>query len=157
MFKAFKEFAMRGSVVDLAIGVLIGGAFAPIAKSLVDDVFMPPIGLLLGRADFQDLFVLLKSGAPPGPYPSLAAAEAAGAVTINYGRFVNTIVTFLIVIFVAFLIVKAINAMRRREEGAASSEPSTKVCPFCVAAIPLKATRCPQCTSELGEPPRAPA
>lgn len=141
---------MRGSVVDLAIGVLVGGAFAPIAKSLVDDVFMPPIGLLLGRVDFADLFILLAPGTPPGPYPSLAAAQTAGAVTINYGRFINTILTFLIVTFVAFLVVKAVNAMRRLEEGASDSEPTTKPCPFCLSMIPVKATRCPQCTSELG-------
>jgi len=149
MWKEFKEFAMRGNVVDLAVGILIGGAFGPIAKSMVDDILMPPIGLLLGRVDFANLFLLLKSGNPPGPYPSVAAAKAAGAVTINYGQFLNTIFTFLIVAFAVFLIVRLINNLHRRQEGGKPSEPTTRPCPYCLSNIPLKATRCPQCTSEV--------
>ena len=152
MWKEFKEFTMRGNVIDLAIGILIGGAFAPIAKSLVDDVFMPPIGLVLGKVDFKNLFVLLKEGVKdPGPYPSVDAAKAAGAVTLNYGLFLNTIVTFLIVAFIAFLIVRAVNAMHRKHEGVKPAEPTTKSCPYCLSAIAIKATRCPACTSQLAE------
>ncbi|HXO20451.1 MAG TPA: large conductance mechanosensitive channel protein MscL [Thermoanaerobaculia bacterium] len=151
MWKDFKEFAIRGNVIDLAIGILIGGAFAPIAKSLVDDVIMPPIGLLLGRVNFSELFLLLKEGKPPGPYASVAAAKAAGAVTVNYGLFINAIVTFLIIVFIAFLIVRFVNALRRRQEGTAPAEPTTKSCPYCLSTIPIKATRCPSCTSDLRE------
>lgn len=150
MWKEFREFASRGSVIDLAIGVLIGGAFAPIAKSLVDDILMPPIGLLLGRVDFTNFYALLKQGSPRGPYASLEAAKAAGAVTMNYGLFINTIITFLIVAFVAFLIVRVINDLRRKEQGAAPEEPATKDCPRCLSKIPAMATRCAFCTSELG-------
>ncbi len=152
MWKEFKEFAARGSVVDLAIGVLIGGAFAPIAKSLVDDILMPPLGLLLGRVDFTNVYALLKEGTPRGPYASLEAAKAAGAVTINYGLFINTIVTFLIVAFAAFLIVRILNDLRRKEQGAAPEEPATKDCPHCFSKIPVRATRCAFCTSELEAP-----
>ncbi|HUP00813.1 MAG TPA: large-conductance mechanosensitive channel protein MscL [Gemmatimonadota bacterium] len=149
MWKEFKEFAMRGNVLDMAIGFIIGGAFTPIAKSLVDDVIMPPIGLLIGDMEFTDLFMVLKQGALPGPYATLGAAQEAGAVTLNYGLFVNTVVTFLIVAFAVFLMVKAINRMRRREEGASSEEPTTKTCPYCLSTIPLKAGRCAFCTVEL--------
>lgn len=149
MWKEFKEFAMRGNVLDMAIGFIIGGAFTPIAKSLVDDVIMPPIGLLIGDMEFTDLFMVLKQGAPPGPYATLGAAQEAGAVTLNYGLFVNTVVTFLIVAFAVFLMVKAINRMRRREEGVSSEEPTTKTCPHCLSTIPLKADRCAFCTVEL--------
>lgn len=149
MLKEFKEFALRGNVVDMAIGILIGGAFTPIAKSLVDDVIMPPIGLLLGRVNFDDLFVVLREGSAPAPYASLEAAREVGAVTINYGVFVNTLLTFLIVAWAAFMIVKGMNRLRRAEEGAAPEEPTTKSCPHCQSTIPIKATRCPQCTSEL--------
>jgi large conductance mechanosensitive channel len=149
MLKEFREFAMRGNVVDMAIGILIGGAFAPIAQSLVNDVFMPPIGLALGGADFNDLFAVLKPGTPPGPYASLETATAAGAVTINYGRFGNSILTFLVVAFAAFLIVKAINRMRRRQEGVAGDQPTTKKCPQCLSDVAIKATRCAFCTGDL--------
>jgi large conductance mechanosensitive channel len=147
MLKEFKAFAMRGNVLDLAIGIIIGGAFGTIVKSLVDDVIMPPIGLVLGNVDFSNLFLLLKAGpkAPP-PYASLAEAHAAGAVTINYGQFVNNIITFLIVAFAVFLIVRAANRLKPQEAAAA---PSTKDCPYCKMAIPAGATRCPQCTSDL--------
>jgi large conductance mechanosensitive channel len=147
MFKEFKEFAMRGNVVDMAVGIIIGGAFGTIAKSLVNDVIMPPIGLLLGGVDFSNLFVVLKDGAPEGPYTALADAQAAGAVSINYGVFLNTVFSFLIVAFAVFLLIRGINRMRRTEEAPAA--PTAKDCPYCASSIPLKAKRCPHCTSEL--------
>ncbi|HEX6668853.1 MAG TPA: large conductance mechanosensitive channel protein MscL [Gemmatimonadales bacterium] len=146
MFKEFKEFVMRGNVLDLAVGIIIGGAFGTIVKSLVDDVIMPPIGLALGNVDFADLFLMLKAG-PKGapPYATLAEAQAAGAVTINYGLFVNAIITFLIVALAVFLIVRAANRLRPPQ----AAPVTTKDCPYCRLAIPIGATRCPQCTSEL--------
>lgn len=144
----FKKFIMRGNVVDMAVGIVIGAAFGAIIKSLVADIIMPPIGLLLGGVDFANLYALLKVGDPAGPYASLADAQAAGAVTINYGVFINTIISFLIVAFVIFLIVKSINRMQE-EEPAPPAEPTTKECPFCHTEIPIKATRCPHCTSAL--------
>lgn len=147
MLKEFKAFVMRGNVLDLAVGIIIGAAFGSIVKSFVDDVIMPPIGLALGNVDFADLFVLLKEGPKAAaPYASLADAQAAGAVTINYGMFINNIVTFLIVAFAVFLVVRAANRLRPPEAAAA---PNTKDCPYCRMAIPVAATRCPQCTSEL--------
>jgi len=147
MLKEFKAFAMRGNVLDLAVGIIIGGAFGTIVKSLVDDVIMPPIGLALGNVDFSNLFVLLKGGAKaPAPYSTLSEAQAAGAVTVNYGLFVNSIITFLIIAFAVFMIVRAANRMKPPEADAA---PNTKDCPYCRMAIPVGATRCPQCTSEL--------
>ena len=130
----------------MAVGIIIGGAFGTIVKSLVDDVIMPPIGLALGNVDFSNLFLLLKAGdkAPP-PYSTLAEAHSAGAVTVNYGLFINSIITFLIVAFAVFLIVRAANRLKPADAAA----PSTKDCPYCRMAIPLGATRCPQCTSEL--------
>jgi large conductance mechanosensitive channel len=149
MLKEFKEFAMRGNVVDMAVGIIIGAAFGTIITSLVADVLMPPIGLLLGNIDFANLFIVLKEGAKAsGPYASLAAAKATGAVTINYGFFINTIVSFLIVAFAVFLLVRSINKLKRQEE-AASAAPTTKECPYCISTIPIKATRCSHCTSEL--------
>jgi len=148
MLKEFREFAMRGSVVDMAVGIIIGAAFGTIAKSLVSDVIMPPIGLLLGNVDFANLFAVLKAGAAPGPYASLADAQEAGAVTVNYGIFVNTIISFLIVAFAVFLIVRHINRLKREEE-APPPEPTTRDCPFCLSTIPIKATRCAHCTSEV--------
>jgi large conductance mechanosensitive channel len=145
MFKEFKEFAMRGSVVDMAVGIIIGAAFGTIVTSLVADVLMPPIGLLLGKVDFANLYILL-SGA--GPYPSLAAAQAAGAVTLNYGQFLNKIISFLIVAFTLFLVIRGVNRMKKKTEPA-PAEPTTKDCPFCATAVPIKAVRCPHCTSEL--------
>lgn len=150
MLRDFKEFALRGNVVDMAIGILIGGAFTPIAKSLADDVIMPPIGLLLGDTDFTDRFVMLSPGAGSGSYATLEAAQEAGAVTINFGVFLNACLTFLIVAFAAFLIVNVMNDLKRKEQGAAKDEPTTRPCPYCASTIPLKATRCPQCTSDLG-------
>jgi large conductance mechanosensitive channel len=145
MFKEFKEFAMRGSVVDMAVGIVIGAAFGTIVTSLVADVLMPPIGLLLGKVDFANLYILL-SGA--GPYPSLAAAQAAGAVTLNYGQFLNKIISFLIVALALFLVIRGVNRMKKKTEPA-PAEPTTKDCPFCATAVPIKAVRCPHCTSEL--------
>jgi large conductance mechanosensitive channel len=145
MLKEFKEFAARGNVVDLAVGVILGGAFGKIVSSLVDDVLMPPIGMLLGGVDFTNLFVSLNGE----KYASLAQAKEAGAPTINYGLFLNSILTFLIVAFAVFLLVRQINRLRGPEEPAA--EPVVKECPFCCSTIPIKATRCPQCTSELAQ------
>jgi len=148
MFKEFKEFAMKGNVLDMAIGIVIGGAFGTIIKSLVSDVIMPPIGLLLGGVDFSNLFSVMKVGDPAGPYAALADAQAAGAVTVNYGVFANNVISFLIVAFAVFMLVKSVNAMRREEE-APPAEPTTKECPYCLSEIAIKATRCPDCTSEL--------
>ena len=147
MLKEFKAFAMRGNVLDLAVGIIIGGAFGTIVKSLVDDVIMPPIGLALGNVDFADLFLLLKEGSKaPAPYATLAEAQAAGAVTVNYGVFVNAVITFLIVAFAVFLLVRAANRLQPQEAAAA---PTTKDCPYCRMPVPISATRCPHCTSEL--------
>jgi large conductance mechanosensitive channel len=147
MLKEFKEFAMKGNVVDMAVGIIIGAAFGAIVKSLVEDIIMPPIGVLLGNVDFSNLFIILKEGSAAGPYASIAAAQKAGAVTINYGLFINTIISFTIVAFAVFLLVKSINKLRRLEE--TPQEPLTKECPFCLLAVPAKATRCGHCTSEL--------
>jgi large conductance mechanosensitive channel len=141
MLKEFKEFAMRGSLLDLAIGIVLGAAFGRIITSFVNDILMPPIGLLLGGLDFASLFITLRGG----PFPSVAAAKAAGAPTINYGIFLNTVIDFVVVAFVLFLVIRQVNRMRRESE----ETPSTKPCPFCLSTIPLGAVRCPQCTSEL--------
>ena len=146
MGKEFKEFIMRGNVVDMAVGIIIGAAFVTIVKSLVDDVIMPPIGLLLGNIDFTNLFALLKDGKVPGPYETLALAKAAGAVTINYGAFINTIVSFLVVAFCVFILVKNVNRLRKEP---APPEPDTRECPYCLSAIPVKATKCAHCTAEI--------
>jgi large conductance mechanosensitive channel len=143
MLKEFKQFIARGNVVDLAIGVIIGAAFGKIVTSFVNDILMPPIGLLLGSVDFSNLFVSLSGQ----PYATLEEAQAAGAATINYGLFINTVLDFVIVAFVVFLLVRQVNRMRR-EEKAPPAEP-TKECPYCLSTVPLKATRCPHCTSEL--------
>jgi large conductance mechanosensitive channel len=142
MWKEFKEFAMRGSVLDMAVGIIIGAAFGKIVTSFVNDVLMPPIGLVLGKVDFTNLFLNLSSKA----YASLADAKAAGAATINYGVFLNTVLDFLIVAFAVFLLVRQVN---RWHASAPAAVPATKDCPYCWSAIPLKATRCPQCTSQL--------
>jgi large conductance mechanosensitive channel len=149
MFKEFKDFAMRGNVVDMAVGIIIGGAFGTIAKSLVADVLMPPIGLLLGGVDFANLFVVLKEGATAaGPYASLADAQAAGAVSINYGIFLNNVVSFLIVAFAVFLLIRGLNTLQREEEEAPPKE-TEKECQYCLSKIAIEATRCAHCTSEL--------
>ncbi len=149
MLREFKEFAMRGNVVDMAVGIIIGAAFGTIVNSLVTDVIMPPIGLLLGNIDFSNLFLVLKQGTKAaGPYESLATAKAAGAVSINYGFFINTVISFLIVAFAVFLLIRGINQLKR--QGAVPPPvPTTKDCPYCLSTIPIKATRCGHCTSEL--------
>jgi len=148
MLKEFREFAMRGNVVDMAVGIIIGAAFGTIVKSLVDDVIMPPIGLLLGNVDFSNLFITLKEGATAGPYATLELAKKAGAVTLSYGSFLNTIVTFVIVAFSVFLLVKGMNKLKREQE-APPAAPTTKECPHCFSTIPIKATKCAYCTSSL--------
>ena len=157
MFKEFKTFIMRGNVVDLAVGIVIGAAFGAIVNSLVKDVIMPPIGLLLGNVDFGNLFAVLKEGAVGGPYESLAAAQTAGAVTINYGVFINAIISFMILAAaIFFFIVRPLNLLAARQkakEATVTTAPITKDCPFCATAIPVKAQRCPHCTSDLGNRP----
>jgi large conductance mechanosensitive channel len=149
MLKDFKDFAMRGNVVDMAVGIIIGGAFGTIVKSMVSDVLMPPIGLLLGNVTFSDLFLTLKEGAEvAGPYATLAAAQEAGAVTINYGLFIDNIVSFIIVAFAVFLLIRALLRLQKQEE-AAPPPPDKKDCPYCLSTVAIKATRCPNCTSEL--------
>jgi large conductance mechanosensitive channel len=148
MLKEFREFAMRGNVVDMAVGIIIGAAFGTIVNTLVNDVIMPPIGLLLGNVDFSNLFMLLKEGSTPGPYGSLADAKAAGAVTLNYGVFINTIISFLIVAFTVFLLIRSINRLKSQPQPAAAT-PTTKQCPLCLSTIPIKATRCASCTADL--------
>jgi len=147
MLKEFRDFAMRGNVVDMAVGIIIGGAFGTIVKSLVDDVLMPPIGLALGGVDFSNFFVVLKDGNPAGPYAALAAAKDAGAVAVRFGLFVNAVISFLIVAFALFMVIRGMNQMRKQE--APPPPPPTKECKFCCATIPVKATRCPSCTSQL--------
>ena len=148
MFKEFKEFAMRGNVVDMAVGIIIGAAFGTIVKSLVADIIMPPIGLLLGNVDFSNLFIVLKAGSTAGPFATIAEAQKAGAVTLNYGLFANTIISFLIVAFAIFMLIRGINKLKHEEE-APAEEPTTKKCPHCLSEIPVKATRCGYCTSTL--------
>ncbi len=148
MGKEFREFVMRGSVMDMAVGIVIGAAFGAIVKSLVADILMPPVGLLLGNVDFSNLFIVIKEGTTPGPFPSVAAAGEAGAVTINYGLFVNTVVSFLVVAVAIFFVIRAINSMRRKEE-APPPEPTTRECPLCLSVIPIKAARCGHCTADL--------
>ncbi len=142
MFKEFKAFAMRGNVLDMAVGIIIGAAFGRIITSFVSDIIMPPLGLVIGKVDFSSLFLNISGTS----YPTLAQAKAAGAATINYGVFLNTVLDFLIVALVIFLLVRQVN---RWGKPAPAAAPTTKECPYCVSAIPLKATRCPACTSEV--------
>ena len=142
MLKEFKEFALKGNVVDLAIAVIIGAAFGKVVSSFVNDIIMPPIGMLLGGVSFSDLFISLDGQT----YPSLAVAQAAGAATINYGVFLTTIIDFVIIVWVLFLVVKAMNRMKKAP---APADPTTKTCPQCATEIPIKAVRCPHCTSNL--------
>lgn len=142
MLKEFKEFAMRGNVLDMAVGVIIGAAFGGIVTSLVNDILMPPIGLVLGKVDFVNLFISLSGRS----YPSLKAAREAGAATLNYGLFFNTVLNFLIVSFAIFLLIRQVNRLRRPE---AAPAPATRDCPYCLMSVPVRATRCPHCTSEL--------
>jgi large conductance mechanosensitive channel len=152
MFKEFKEFAMKGNVVDMAVGIIIGAAFGTIVKSLVDDIIMPPIGLLLGHVDFSNLFLVIKQGAVAGTFTTVAEAHKAGAVTINYGIFINTVISFLIVAFAVFILIRGINKLKREE--APPAELTTKECPKCFSTIPIKALRCAFCTSELQAAPK---
>ncbi len=145
MLKEFKEFAMRGNALDLAIAVIIGGAFGKIVSSFVEDVLLPPLGLLLGKVDFSNLFLNLSGTA----YATLTEAKKAGAPTLNYGLFLNNVVNFLIVAFAIFLLIQQVKRLQKRPEPAPAGPPTTKDCPYCLSTIPLKATRCPQCTSEL--------
>ncbi len=148
MLKEFKEFAMRGNVVDMAVGIIIGGAFGTIVKSLVSDVLMPPIGLLMGNVDFSNLFITLKEGSTPGPYNALADAQGAGAVTMNYGMFFNTVISFIIVAFAVFMLIRWLNKLKKQEEEK-PADPTTKDCSFCKTEIPIEASRCPNCTSQI--------
>ena len=144
----FKKFVMRGNVIDMAVGIIIGGAFTKIVNSMVADVLMPPLGLLLGKVDFSNWFIVIKEGAEKaGPYATMEAAQAAGATTLNLGLFLNAIISFLIVAFCVFLLIKAINKLNTKEEAAVTV--TTKKCPFCCTEIPLEAKKCPHCTSEL--------
>jgi large conductance mechanosensitive channel len=153
IMKEFRAWITKGNIVDMAIGIIVGIAFGLVIASLVNDVIMPPIGLALGNVDFQNLFAVLKNGATAGPYASLAAAKAAGAVTINYGVFINTIINFIIIALILFFLVVrplAQSAARKKAaEPAAAPPPVTKACPYCQTAIPVKASRCPNCTSQL--------
>ena len=150
MWKEFKEFAVKGNVLDMAVGIIIGAAFGTVVKSFVADVIMPPIGLLLGGVDFSNLFIVLKEGAKvAGPYATLAAAHDAGAVTINLGVFLNNVISFLIVAWAVFMIVKAFNKMQKEEPAPAPAAPTTKKCPACKMEIAIDATRCPYCTTNL--------
>jgi large conductance mechanosensitive channel len=150
MLQDFKAFIMRGNVIDMAVGIIIGIAFGAVVNSVVKDIIMPPIGLALGNVDFANLFVVLKEGLTPGPYASLAAAQAAGAVTINYGTFINAVVNLLIIAAVVFfLIVRPIARMQALKKVEKPTAPTTKECPYCFTSIPIKASRCPNCTSEL--------
>ena len=145
MLEELRKFALRGNVLDLAIGIIIGSAFSSIVNSFVSDILMPPIGVLLGDTDFSDFFINLSGGR----YDSLAAAQEAGAATINYGLFVTTIIDFTIIALALFLIVRQVNRLQRRRKKEEPAEPTTKTCPFCQTEIPIEATRCPHCTSQL--------
>jgi len=145
MFKEFKEFAMKGNVMDLAVGVIIGAAFGKIVTSLINDVLMPVIGLLMGKIDFSNLFFSLSGGT----FATLAEAKKAGAATLNYGLFINALIDFLIIGLVIFMMVKRVNKLRKPTPVSAAAAPTTKECPFCFTMVPIKAIRCPACTSEL--------
>ena len=150
MLKDFKTFIMKGNVVDMTVGIIIGVAFGAIVSSLVKDVVMPPIGLALGKIDFANLAIVLKHGSPPGPYATLAAAQSAGAVTMNYGFFLNTIINFLIIAAVVFFfIVRPISRMQAPKKVVEPAAPTTRECPYCYSTISIRASRCPNCTSEL--------
>lgn len=155
----FKKFALRGNLMDMAVGFTVGAAFSTIAKSLVDNIIMPPVGLAIGKADFSDFYVLLRAGAKiPPPYATLAKAQAAGAVTLNYGLFINSVIAFLLVALAMFVIIRLFNKLDKslehsflvppKDEG---SDPENKKCPFCVSVVSFKAVRCPQCTSDLSD------
>ena len=150
MFKEFTKFIMRGNVVDMAVGIIIGAAFGGIVKSMVSDVIMPPIGLLLGKADFSNLFLVLRNGSPVGPYTTVEVAHKAGATTLNYGLFLNTVVEFVIVGFAVFMLIRAVNRLTALvPKNEVPPEVTTKECPFCLSIIPIGATRCKECTYML--------
>ena len=153
IFSEFKKFAMRGNVMDMAVGIIIGAAFTKIVDSLVKDILMPPLGLLMGKIDFANLFFVLKDGTPAAPYASLDAAKTAGAVTLNVGFFINAIISFVIVAFAVFILIKIMNTLQekleKKEEAPAPAEPTTKKCPYCDSEISIKATKCPHCTADL--------
>jgi large conductance mechanosensitive channel len=150
MFKEFKEFALRGNVMDMAVGIIIGASFGSIVNSLVKDIIMPPVGWLLGGVDFSNNYLTIKPGTPGGPYASLIDAQAAGAVTVNFGLFINAIISFMIVALAMFLLIRAINRLQISEtEGEAVEAPVVKDCPYCFSSIPVKASRCAHCTSQL--------
>ena len=148
MWKEFKEFALGGSVMDMAIGIIIGAALATVVTSMVNDILLPPLGLLLGGVDFNNLYLLLADGNPAGPYSSLTAAQEAGAVTVNYGLFLSALISFLVISFVIFFIVRAINRLKKEEE-AAEPAPTTEPCPYCMMEIPIGAKRCGHCAVQL--------
>lgn len=150
----FKKFAMRGNVMDMAVGIIIGAAFGKIVDSFVKDVIMPPISLALSKVDFANLFFVLKEGTEPGPYASLSAAQASGAVTMNIGSFLNAIISFIIVAVAVFMLIKAMNTLqtkldKQEQSAAAKAVPTTKECPYCLSQIAIRATKCPYCTSKL--------
>lgn len=156
IMREFKEFISRGNVLDMTVGIVVGTAFASIAKSLASDVIMPPVGLVLGKVDFGNLFLVIKEGAEEGPYATLADAQAVGAVTLNYGVFLNTVVSFLIVAAAVFVIVRFVNRLHRKEvveEATPAPAVATRACPFCRLEISPEAVRCPHCTSHLEEAP----
>lgn len=152
MLEEYKKFAIRGNVIDMAVGIIIGAAFGTVVQSLVKDVLTPPLGLLTGGTDFTNLFIVLREGTPEAPYATLKAAQDAGAVTINTGTFINAVISFLIVTFAVFLLVRYINQLREPDEGPAPP-PTVKKCPYCISDVPIQATRCPECTSELPNEP----
>jgi large conductance mechanosensitive channel len=145
----FKQFAIKGNVIDMAVGIIIGAAFTTVVKALVDEVIMPPLGLITGRVDFSNRFILLREGSTPAPYETIKAARAAGAIVIGYGQLLNTVISLLLVSFVLFFMVRWVASMRHKEEP--PLPPATKPCPFCKSDIHKDATRCPECTSQLGE------
>ena len=150
LLNEFKDFAVKGNVVDLAVAVIMGGAFGAIVTSLVNDIIMPPIGLLIGGVDFQDVFLVLKEGTSAGPYPTLEAAQAVGAVTVNVGLFFNAVLSFLIVAWAVFMLVRGMNRLRRdQDQGGDTPSPTTRTCPDCKRDMAIGATRCPHCTSEV--------
>ncbi|MEJ2412510.1 MAG: large conductance mechanosensitive channel protein MscL [Anaerolineales bacterium] len=149
MLKEFRKFALKGNAIDMAVGIIIGAAFSTIVNSLVNDIIMPPFGWLLGGVDFENFYLTIEPGSPAGPYSSLADAQAAGAVTVNYGVFINSLITFLIVSLAMFFLIRAINRLQTKNEAGQESEPTSKKCPFCYEDIPLQASRCPHCTSHL--------
>jgi large conductance mechanosensitive channel len=151
ILEEYQKFAVRGNVVDMAVGIIIGAAFNGVVQSLVRDVLTPPLGLLMGDVDFTNLFVVLRAGTPAGPYATLEAAQSAGAVTLNLGVFVNSAISFLIVSFAVFLLVRYVNRLREPEAAPEPAAPTVKKCPYCASDVPVAATRCPHCTSELPE------